>query len=248
MLAALALATAATLVVKAPARGADAYDSPATLNRPGADISDTYIFPSPSTPGNVVVVMNVHPGIAAGQGASTFFDQNVLYQMKFDNKVSSENGAAPVEDLVIQFSVGVASGGTQQVFVYGPAAPSKTGSNSSLLPQTGTGFVNQTFQTTNGMTVFMGARSDPFFFDLNQFYAMFPDRNDGNAAGKTSCLPASFSGDNTCPNGFNSPGVNSQASTNVLSIVVEMPKGLIEPSGTGPKIAYWATTSTASGN
>jgi hypothetical protein len=189
--------------------------------------------------------MDVNPGIAAGQGLNTYFDQHVLYQMKFDNLVASEaQGVAPTENMVIQFSVGASGSGTQQIFVYGPSAPNQTGANNTLLTQTGTGYINKAFQTTNGLTVFACAREDPFFFDATQFYKMFPDRNDGSTA--QSCLPASLGGNDTCPQGFNNPGTDVQANTNVLSIVVEMPRTLLMPNGVG-KIAYWATTGTTSG-
>lgn len=240
------LIAAAMLCVRVPVRAADAIDSPTTIRMPSADVADTYLFPSPNTPGNVVVVMDVSPNLPAGSNSSAVFDQHVLYQMKFDNRISAEaQGAPPTEDLVIQFSVGAASGGQQQqILVYGPAAPNVTGANSSLIAQTGTGFLNQPFQTSNGMSVFAGVREDPFFFDYNQFYSMFPDRANSTAQ---SCLPASFGGNATCPQGFNNPGTDTQAGKNVLAIVVELPMAMLMPSGTGPKIAYWATTSTATG-
>jgi hypothetical protein len=240
----LTLIVVVVLSMHTPTRGADAYDSVATLARPAADISDIYLFPSPTNPGNVVAVMNVNAGIAAGQGLKTFFDQHVLYQMKFDNLVGGEaQGAAPTEDLVIQFSAGAASSGSQQIFVYGPAAPSRIGSNTAVISQTGSGFINQPFQTGNGMSVFAGARSDPFFFDDAQFYKMFPDRDNSSVQ---SCLPSAFGGSASCPLGFNNPGINGQAGTNILSLVIELPKGLLMPNGLG-KLAYWATTSTATG-
>lgn len=245
ILAAFALIAVAVLSVHSPVRSADAYDTAATIARPGADISDAYLFPSPTNTGNVVAVMDVNPGIAAGQGLNTYFDQHVLYQMKFDNLVASEaQGVAPTENMVIQFSAGVSGGGTQQIFVYGPSAPNQTGTNNTVLAQTGTGYINKAFQTTNGLAVFAGAREDPFFFDTTQFYKMFPDRNDGSTA--QSCLPTSFVGNDSCPQGFNNPGMDAQANTNVLSIVVEMPRTLLMPNGVG-KIAYWATTGTTGG-
>jgi hypothetical protein len=245
ILAAFGLLAGAVLSVHAPAPGADAYDSATTTARAGADISDAYLFPSPANSGNVVAVMNVSPGIAAGQGLNAFFDQHVLYQMKFDNLVASEApGVAPTENMVIQFSVGASGSGTQQIFVYGPSAPNQTGANNTLLPQSGSGFINKAFETTNGLVVFAGAREDPFFFDTTQFYKMFPDRNGGSTA--QGCLPASFGGSNGCPQGFNAPGTDVQANTNVLSIVIEMPRTLLMPNGVG-KIAYWATTATTNG-
>ena len=68
--------------------------------------------------------MNIHPGLPAGSAGTTYFDRGVLYQMKFDLKYASEAiGSRPVEDIVLQFSAGPASNGTQQIFFYGPGTP-----------------------------------------------------------------------------------------------------------------------------
>jgi hypothetical protein len=237
------------LYARVPARSFDLQDSPATVARPGADITDTYLFPSPANPNNVVVVMNVHPKIAPGQGLSTFFDQQVLYTMKFDNNYRTEaTNARPLEDLVLQFSFGPAGNGTQQVFAYGPAAPNKTGTVTSLVNggnAAGVGFINRSFSTSTGVTVFAGARKDPFFFDLNQFYNILPDRNYQRTT-TTGCMP-SPRGNGTCA-GFNAPGSDAFAGYDVLSIVAELPKSMLAPSSTQTLVAYWATTSTSSGN
>ncbi|MGP6159615.1 MAG: DUF4331 family protein [Vulcanimicrobiaceae bacterium] len=245
------LCAAAILYARVPARSFDLQDSPATVARPGADITDTYLFPSPSNANNVVAVMDVHPLVPAGQGPTTFFDQSVLYTMKFDNSYGTEKSTTrPVEDLVIQISFGSSGNGTQQVFVYGPSAPNQTGNVTSLVNGgtiNGTGLVNKAFSTNTGLTVFAGARQDPFFFDLQQFYKILPDRDLGSTA--TGCLPAPR-GNGTCPQGFNPAGTASNffSNVNVLSIVVEIPKSLVIPSGTGPVVAYWATTSTQTGH
>jgi hypothetical protein len=232
-----------------PVAGFDIQDSPTLVARPGADISDVYLFPSPTNSNDVVAVLNVHPGLAAGTGTTAFFDPAVLYTMKFDARYSSEAiGSRPSENLVIQFSMGVVTGGTQQIFVYGPAAPNQTGTTTTLVNggfTTGTGLINQTFPAGN-LTVFAGVREDPFFFDLTQFYNIIPDRNKGSTA--TSCLPGTGSG--SCPTGFNTVGTDFFANSNVLSIVVEMPKTVLTQAAgaTGSIIGFWATTSTQSGS
>ncbi len=232
------------------ARSSDHQDSPATIAHPGADITDPYIFPSPSNPNNVVLVMNVHPLIPMGQGLSTYFDPGVLYQMKFDT--TSENGAtlaqSPVENLVIQFQAG-APGASQPIFVNGPAKPTTTGATrNTAVGFTGQGVINAPFTLANGqIQVFAGAREDPFFFDLAQFLKILPDRNAGSTA--PSCLPSKLGGNDTCPQGFNPAGVASDTlkGFNVLSFVIELPRSMLTINGGGPKIAYWTTTSTASG-
>ena len=239
-----ALVAATALYAVHPLRASDHQDSPATIARPGADITDPYIFPSPTNPNNVVLVMNVHPLIPSGQGLSTFFDPQVVYQMNFDTK--SENASTPSSSVtrneVIQFTFGTA-GSNQAVTVYGPAAAPTTDSTTTLVAQTGTGTINAPF-TAGQMQVFAGAREDPFFFDLAQFLKILPDRNGGSTA--QSCLPTPLGGNNTCPQGWNNPGSDTLKGYNVLSLVVELPRSVLE-GGNGPKIAYWTSTHTSSG-
>ena len=95
--------------------------------------------------------------------------------------------------------------------------------------------------------MFAGVREDPFFFDLTQFYNIIPDRNKGSTA--ASCLPGV--GNGSCPTGFNSAltATDFFSNSNVLSIVVEMPKAVLSQSqgASGSVVGYWATTSTQSG-
>ena len=45
-----------------------------TASNTSADITDVYVFPSPTNPANVVLVMDVSPLIPAGMGTAKFFD------------------------------------------------------------------------------------------------------------------------------------------------------------------------------
>jgi hypothetical protein len=246
---ALCALVAVAVLYGRPVAGFDIQDSATLVARPGADISDVYLFPSPTNSNNVVAVMNVHPGLPAGSGTTAFFDPQVLYTMKFDTRYASEAvGSRPSENLVIQVSVSSVSGGSQQIFVYGPAAPNSTGTSTTLVNQgftTGTGLINQTF-ASGSLTVFAGVREDPFFFDLAQWNKIVPDRNLGSTA--ASCLPTA--GNGSCPTGFNSAGtaVDFFANANVLSIVVEMPKTVLSQGASGSVVGYWATTSTQTGS
>jgi nickel/cobalt transporter (NiCoT) family protein len=238
------LVAAISLYVLHPARSSDHQDSPITVGRPGADITDPYIFPAPDDPNNVVIVMNVHPLIPKGQGLTTFFDPGVLYQMNFDGV--SENTSTPSQSItqsfVIQFAAGE-PGPNQQIRVFGPAKPVTTGNEATLVAQTGTGTINTPF-TVGQMKVFAGVREDPFFFDLGQFLKILPDRNGGSTA--PSCLPKL--GNGTCPQGFNNPGNDLLYGFNVLSLVVELPRAELIAGCGGSRIAFWVTTYTASGS
>jgi hypothetical protein len=247
-----ALAAAGVLYAGKPARSFDLQDSPAVVAHPAADVTDTYFFPSPTNPDNVVAVMDVYPLIAAGQGLNTYFDQKVLYTMKFDNAYTSRaTTARPIENEVIQFAFSAPSGGTQNVYVYGPFAPAQVGTQTKLVNGgniTATGFINRpftaeaTFYGDATYSVFAGARSNPAFLNTSQYFQIFPNENMGSSA--QTCLP---SGTNTCPSGFTSPGADGLGNSNVLSIAVEIPKFEIS-AGNGGVVAYWATTSTESGN
>ncbi|HEX5269306.1 MAG TPA: DUF4331 family protein, partial [Gemmataceae bacterium] len=149
----------------------DVPNTPALSAKPGDDLTDTYLFPDPSNPNNVVVIMDVHPFIPPGQAGQEEFDPNLLYQMQFSTQ---DNG---VEDLAIQFKFNGSDPATQQVQVAGPVLPERTGTSAYFeQPDQVTGTLNQTFTTGNGVKVFAGVAEDPFFFDLNQFLTILPDR------------------------------------------------------------------------
>jgi hypothetical protein len=69
---------------------------------------------------------------------------------------------------------------------------------------------NPSIGTDNNMKVFAGPRDDPFFMDFAQYGEIIA----GNA------------------NGFNDPGSDTFAGTNVLSIVVEVPKSRLGSAAT----------------
>jgi hypothetical protein len=258
-----AFVAVALFYAREPARSFDLQGSPVVVNRPRADITDTYLFPSPTNSNNVVAVMDVDPFISPSVALGTFFDQTVLYTMKFDNLYGNEAvaiGSKPTENLVIQFSVSAPLGTglqTQQIFVYGPAAPAVVGTTTKLVnggTSTGTGFINKSFSLTSGISVFAGVRRNPAFLSgtvsgtqpqgtAGTFFGIFPGQNPYTQTGRT-CLP---SGTDSCPQGFLPSSPDIFAGTDVLSIIVEFPKTYLAGAGNGV-IAYWATTSTSSGS
>ncbi len=226
------------------ARGSDHADTPTIAARPGADLTDVFIFPSPSNSNNVVLVMNVHPLIPTGQFSSVFFDPNVLYQFKIATTSNI------VENLVIQAKFS-GSGPTQTVQIAGPVKPSLTGTSSHFeTPDSVTGTFNQAFTTSNGMKVFCGPREDPFFFDLDQFFTILPDRANPLGPSFTNTGGQTVS---TTPSDPDAPQATSWraagqaqdylAGFDVLSIVVELPKSMLMPAGSDGKIRVWCTTS-----
>lgn len=191
---------------------ADHIDAPAVTGT-GSDITDFYAFQSPANANNMVFVVNVQGLLAPAATAAASFDEEVMIEINIDNSSTKDN----MEDLVIQ-----ATFDNGKMKVYGPSAPIDKGLTSTLLSTTAIEANVTTYGGTavigeaNGIKVFAGPRDDPFFFDLNQFKAII-----GGTA--TS---------------FNNPGTDAFAGTNVLSVVVEVPKSML---GTGP-INAWATS------
>ena len=195
---------------------ADHIDAPAVTNQT-TDITDMYVF-SASDPNNLVFVANTQGLRTPAQTAALKFDANTLIEFNIDT-----NGDA-VEDLVLQGSYDAA---TNKMSIYGPVAPSEKGTRSKLegavtadVAVTAYGATTPVIGTSaSGIKVFAGPRDDPFFFDLNQYKAII-------AGSATS---------------FNNPGTDAFAGTNVLSLVVEVPKTLLG-TVTGGKVNVWLET------
>ena len=191
---------------------ADHIDSPTVTNQ-STDITDLYVFRGQDA-NNLVFVANTQGLLAPSATGAAQFDPNTLIEFNIDN--NNDN----VEDLVIQ---GIYSNGKMKI--YGPVKPSETGTRSKLegsvtaevaITPYGTG--TPIIGTGGGMKVFAGPRDDPFFFDLNQFKKIL-----GGQA--TS---------------FNNPGIDAFAGTNVLSLVVELPKSMLN-AGNG-NLNVWLET------
>lgn len=192
---------------------ADHIDSPAVTNQ-STDITDLYVFRG-QNPQNLVFVANTQGLMAPSATGAAKFDQNTLIEFNIDN-----NGDY-VEDLVIQCELD-----GNKMRVHGPIQPSMTGSSSRIeggvtaeVNVTSYGSTAQIGTGVGGIKVFAGPRDDPFFFDLNQFKKILAG-TDG---------------------GFKNPGSDTFAGTNVLSVVVEVPKTALGSTGT---LNVWLETKT----
>ena len=192
---------------------ADHVDSPVLVGK-ASDITDFYAFQSPTNSSNLVFVVNTQGFIAPSATAAAIFDPAVMLEINIDNSSTKD----AVEDLVIQVTFD-----NGKVQVYGPVAPIQTGLTSTLVSNskkveaaitayTGTPVIGN----SNGIQVFAGPRDDPFFFDLDQYKKII---------GGTATA-------------FNNPGNDTFKGTNVMAVVVEVPKSLL---GSGP-INAWATS------
>ncbi|QCE42167.1 DUF4331 domain-containing protein [Psychroserpens sp. NJDZ02] len=182
---------------------ADHIDAPAVQGGT-SDITDFYAFQGENTD-NLVFVANVQGLLSPSATGSASFDENVMIEFNIDN--TGDN----VEDLVIQ-----AIPRDGKMYFFGPVAPGTTGLSSTVMQSATQTVVDITaygdtpvVETSAGISAFAGPRDDPFFFDFNQYTAII-----GGTA-----------------SGFNSPGTDTFAGTNVMSIVVEVPKSMI--GGTG---------------
>ncbi len=190
---------------------ADHLEAPA-VSGGTSDITDFYAFRAQNTD-NVVFVANVQGFLSPGDTAGASFHENVLVEINLDT-----DGDA-IEDLVIQ-----AIPRDGKMYFFGPTVPTASGLNSTIATTATQNVVDITPYNTNaitssngGMTFFAGPRDDPFFMDFAQFGAIL-----GGTA-----------------TGFNNPGTDSFEGTNVLSIVVEVPKSLV---GTSGSINTWVET------
>ena len=242
-----ALIVTALAFAALPVRGSDHQDSPTTVARPAADITDVYVYPAGDNANNVVLQMNLYPLLTPATTGSAALDPGVLYQFKI------AHGAAGSEDMVIQL-LAQGAGPSQSVNVYGPFTPSAPGTVSVVGQLSGSVPFNSTSAAAlaNGMRVFVGPRADPFFFDLFAFFAFLPDRN-YQTAGSPPKAPFSFNFPSpsgafaSCKQGTPVDALSTN-NFNVLSIVVEAPKSLIAPASGSQVIHVWATTSTVGGS
>ena len=219
-------------------RASDHADTPEIAASPGSDLTDVFIFPSPQDPDKVVLVMNVHPLIGPGQGPNVQFDPNVLYQFKIANDGRTD------EDLVIQ-AVFTGHGPDQRAYIVGPTRPFVKGPDNVIADGPVTrGRINTVLRGRDGIVAFAGAREDPFF-DLEQFFNILPDRatpltgvsiSDPNTPRETSWRPPGQAVDFLSNGGYN-----------VLSIVVELPKRMLETRGHRNVIGLWTTTNVRRG-
>lgn len=184
---------------------ADHIDAPAVQGG-NSDITDFYAFQGENTD-NIVFAANLQGLLSPSATGSATFNENVLVEFNIDT--TNDN----VEDLVIQ-----AIPRDGKMYFFGPVAPSQTGLNSTIQTNATVGGVvditaygeNAKIASHGGMSFFAGPRDDPFFMDFAQYSEIIA----GNATS------------------FNTPGADTFAGTNVMSIVVEVPKSMISGSGT----------------
>jgi hypothetical protein len=184
----------------------DHFSGPRAIAGPAGDISDIYAFPSPERPDHLMLVMNVLPL----PDLDAFFSDAIVNRFRLRPLTIEPDGPA---------------------FPYGPEDSEPVFSFSFEAPQSRDGGapVQDGWCTSpsgartrfrvhddeggrgDGLQVYAGLRSDPFFIDLPAFLGSV--ENDELA--------------------FRDPGENSLTNANALGLVVEVDRELLQRGG-GP--------------
>jgi hypothetical protein len=163
----------------------DHFSGPAVMGDPSVDITDFYAFPSPERRGNLVLIMDVFP-MATSQ---SFFSDVLTHRFRLRPLTRSGGSVTPgTAEYTIDVTFGAVPEGTSV-------------QKGKIVTSDGrwAGFVGEPIEQ-DGMRVFAGLVSDPFFMDVEAWL-----RTD--ALGKLSFHNAA----------------NSAQFRDVLSIVVEIP-------------------------
>jgi hypothetical protein len=174
----------------------DHFSGPRALAGPAGDICDVYAFPSPERPGHLVLAMTVLPGATED---SSFSDAIVyrfrLRPLAIKKETSSFSFGPPESELVFACSFEAArpaAGGATPVQDGWCTAPSGEMVRFRVHDEQG--------GRGNGVRVYAGLRSDPFFIDL-------PAYMESLMTGRLA---------------FKQKGQNSLDGFNALSVVVEV--------------------------
>ena len=157
VVAVLALGTgtlaAAVIATDSLVRAADHGDSPAVRLDSRMDINDVYVFQSPQTATNTVMIATVSP--LAGITGNTHFTPKAQYVFNVDG---DDQDADEDQTYTVAFGK-VLADGTQAMKVQGKG-PDKFVAH---------GFSGTTLNLPNGGKIIAGLFDDPFFFDLIAF-------------------------------------------------------------------------------
>jgi len=196
----------------------DHFSGPRALAGPAGDICDFYAFPSPERPGHLVLVMSVLP---LAEPDSLFSDAIVCRFRLRPLTIDRQRGAFPFGPERSEFVLAcgfdapapdVAGGRTQDGWC---ALPSGERARFRVNDARG--------GSLEGLRVWAGLRSDPFFIDI---FAFFESMKTGRLA-------------------FKNRSTNILAGTNVLSIIVEVDCERLLQGDRGPIFGAVAETVVA---
>jgi len=209
----LAFVAAAALAAPLPGHASDHVDGLTTAIDYAADTTDLYAFTSPKNPDNLVLVMNLHGFAGKGSTFSNAVDYKIRIRPIVDGaSLAPSTDTSREQSVVCTFTGGGLFDSNQRatcVFNLVDGTETLTFHTRAAGYQAG-GSAQQ-----GDLRAFAGIRSDTWFLDL----------------GRTLKFNAGSHVDQT-------PGKNGLSGTNVLSIVVEVPKSRLD----GPMLAVVGQT------
>ncbi len=219
-LAAMALAL---VLISGVLNAADHRDGPRTTNAAATlgalDLNDLYMFVSPTTPANSVLILTTG-GANVGVLSPPFFLPGAVFEYRISN-----DGVATDDELVYQFVFSNPDQFLRQTFTAVQITRIGTATRSQVLA---TGITGRQVTMRNGTKIQCGLFDDPFFFDSQAFGKFRTATQQG--------LPL---GQRVAP--FLPPNVpnNSVFSRNTLAIVMEVPRLQIQKDAGSPNISCW---------
>ena len=197
----------------------DHFSGPRAIAGPAGDICDVFAFPSPERPDHLALVMDVFP-LAAPDSA--FSDAIVCRFRLRPVAIASDKPAFPfgAEDTELVFSCSFDPPRSRG----GNAPPEQVGYCTTPFGETIRFVVNDDRGAQgDGVRVYAGLRSDPFFIDL----------------------PAYLQSISTGKLAFRNPGENSLTGLNCLSLLVEVESKRLPRNGGPPLFGVVAETVVA---
>lgn len=199
------------------------------------NLTDLFVFREQDQNSNVtgddlIFVMNTNPRSVARQ--QYYFSNNALYEFKITRVADKEATPTGKEDVVLRFQFGKPNSQGEQTFKLtaiadGAVIGADEGTTTPLSSENNP-TINQLNLGNGNVSVFAGLREDPFFFDVEQFFRV--------RAGALGIGPAV---------GFRPPAeaVDFAAGYNVNTIVVRVPRSLLQGSTSNTTFDVWETIS-----
>ena len=152
------------------------------------DITDLYAFSQPWNPGNSILVLNVHPSFSVNPPGPTTtepFAPGALYELKIDT-----DGDA-IADISYSVRFWYSDDGSQTATLYrvqGARAAEACDEGEVIIAEAPVSSRRQAIVTKAGeYSLFVGWRSDPFFFDANGLFNGMQFTGDDFFADKNVC-------------------------------------------------------------
>jgi len=224
------IASLITLAIPLAALAADHADAPAAIAAPSADITDLYAWMTPDA-AKLNLALNVHPF------ASTDAEFSDAVQYVWHVNSSTGYGEAQTETLILcQFPA------PNQIACW-------------IGDEYVTGDPSQTAGLTDAsgrIKIFAGARNDPFFMELGGFFntvdtviAAAPSLSfDAQGCPAVDADTSSVLVQSLQSSADGGPATDNLAGANVLSIVIQVDKTLVNTGG--DILSVWASTHQAS--